>query len=110
MNKTRIRMCIVGGIIGGLLGFSISMTHNYMRTKEELKISQQQLEDYQADEAEIYPCPFCGSEAVELKESCGWYVRCEDCGAIGPLHDPSDIWDENTKAEAIEWWNHNARE
>lgn len=105
MNKTRIRICIVVGIIVGLLSFSISMTHSYMKINKELETTQNQLADYQADELEIHPCPFCGSEAVELKEGIGWYVRCKSCGATGSSHKPNDSWGENTKTEAIEMWN-----
>lgn len=104
MNKTRIRI-FIGVIIVGLLCSLIYYDISYMRTKEELKAIQQELADYQVDEAEIYPCPFCGSENVELKESYGYYVRCKDCGGTGPAHGPNDVWWENTKTDAIEWWN-----
>jgi len=104
MNKARIRM-FIGIMIVGLLCSLIYYDISYTRTKEELKATQQELADYQADELEIHPCPFCGSEAVELKEGIGWYVRCKSCGATGSSHKPNDSWGENTKTEAIEMWN-----
>jgi hypothetical protein len=74
-------------------------------TKQNLEEAKQELAECKADELEINPCPFCGSQDVELKEGIGWYVRCKDCDGIGPCHSPNDIWDENTKTEAIEMWN-----
>lgn len=94
-----------------LIAIAVALYQRYKEVTTELESTQEELHGYKTNGMEIFPCPFCGSENEELKECCGWYVRCEDCGASGPYHDPSsDVWDENTKAEAIEWWNHNARE
>lgn len=102
MNKRITEMNIARGIIVGLMIALILIAYNY---DKELKATKQELADYQADETEIYPCPFCGSENVELTESYGYYVRCEDCGGTGPAHGPNDVWYENTETDAIEWWN-----
>jgi len=102
MKKEIIQMHIARCIIVGLMVALIFIAYNY---NKELKATKQELADYQADELEIYPCPFCGSEDVELVEAFGWYVRCDGCGGTGPHHSPNDVWDENTKTEAIEWWN-----
>jgi Lar family restriction alleviation protein len=50
------------------------------------------------DKIELRPCPFCGSEEVELAYLInGWSVLCSGCLALGsPQHDAET---------AIEAWN-----
>lgn len=53
---------------------------------------------------EIKPCPFCGSESVEITSVLGvTYVCCENCSADGP----SKYGDHPIErmATAIEAWN-----
>ncbi len=47
--------------------------------------------------AELKPCPFCGSLGVVVV---GSFVRCGNCGAVGPYG--------LTQADAAERWNHRA--
>lgn len=35
--------------------------------------------------SELKPCPFCGSRDVEMCQSDDYFVKCEECGAQGPL-------------------------
>lgn len=48
---------------------------------------------------ELKPCPFCGSEDVQLTgtDLTGWYVICWDCGGRGGL--------AHRQEKAIEKWN-----
>ena len=47
---------------------------------------------------EIKPCPFCGSEDVEVFSNYGrYFVTCCDCGSEGP--------NKEGKEEAIKGWN-----
>lgn len=52
------------------------------------------------------PCPFCGSEQIEIIEwdenVHGFWVSCESCGASGPTG--------ATDAEAVERWNNRRQE
>lgn len=117
MKKPTIGNLVTGCALGLCVCFMIVISD----TKEELKTVndekaalQLELAEYQADEAEIYPCPFCGSKDVHIVDMFGngtdCYVKCEDCLGNGPAKNPNtDNWNMS-KAEAIEWWNHNARE
>lgn len=87
----------------------VGTTLENSKTKAELEETKQELAEYKADELEIYPCPFCGSENVLIVDMYGkgtdYYVRCEDCHSSGPTKNPNtDGWDMS-KAEAIELWN-----
>lgn len=46
---------------------------------------------------EIKPCPFCGSENLEVKGINTRFVRCERCGTYGP--------DAKSDEEAVRFWN-----
>lgn len=62
-------------------------------------------------EVELKPCPFCGSDNLDLIHSNGeWgyrsstdYVKCLACGIIGPLIEDSDCGRHRDKA--IREWN-----
>ena len=53
------------------------------------------------DNAELLPCPFCGSDDIEAIKTDEYYeeyeVQCQECGGRG-------AW-ENTKTMAIKVWN-----
>jgi len=46
------------------------------------------------EDIELKPCPFCGSSGAAVV---GSFVRCGNCGAVGPYG--------YTDLEAIERWN-----
>jgi len=50
---------------------------------------------------ELRPCPFCGSNFVNMNRV-GWWVVCENCGAEGPA--------KETREEALATWNRRANE
>lgn len=80
-----------------------------VKQKVELEEAKQELAEYKADELEIYPCPFCGSEDVcvvdMFNNRTDYYVRCENCHSSGPTTTPNtDNWNLS-KDEAIELWN-----
>ena len=117
----RLTTAIMTGVLVGAIVYAARMTQLDIKHQQELEAVQQELEttqqelaDYKADELEIYPCPFCGSENVIVRdtydngEDC--YVKCEDCYSSGPSNNPDTGSYHMSKADAIEWWNHNARE
>ncbi len=46
---------------------------------------------------ELRKCPFCGGEAIEVRASESYWVRCSDCDAEIALCD--------SRSEAIAAWN-----
>lgn len=53
---------------------------------------------------EVIPCPFCGSDNVEVVSGSGCLcVECKNCWACGPIGD----WRED-EAGAVKVWNHRA--
>lgn len=51
---------------------------------------------------QIPPCPFCGSENVELTCSGpAWFVECHECDATGPMVTDGDPLDSK---RAVELW------
>jgi len=48
------------------------------------------------EEEEVKPCPFCGSDFVEINRG-GWWGECGNCGAEGPA--------KETREEALAAWN-----
>lgn len=50
----------------------------------------------------LEPCPFCGTEDIELDKTDGGYfwVKCNECGC--------QLWGENTSKLAIGIWNKRA--
>ena len=72
-------------------------------------------------DADLLPCPFCGSEAEMIDERLRFFIKCKSCGVVGPLirwrgefdyegaGSPTAtdvaIW----KAEATKLWNTRAR-
>ena len=51
---------------------------------------------------ELRKCPFCGGEAIEVRSSESYWVRCSDCDAEIALCDSSP--------EAIAAWNRRAND
>ena len=58
------------------------------------------------NELKLKPCPFCGGEAILVKDFCSFkdwnYARCESCGAMTSVADDA--------YKAIEAWNMRAEE
>lgn len=65
----------------------------------------------------LKPCPFCGQQQNERQmlvldpcDSDGWYVKCDSCGACGPVGYPGDnyvscnIAERSAKEKAISLW------
>lgn len=48
------------------------------------------------------PCPFCGSENIELSGCRKFWMECLQCGGEGPIH--------NSQQEAIDAWNGKAKD
>lgn len=55
-------------------------------------------------EQELLPCPFCGSENLDVAQTGIWWVTCQHCGAEGRTHDDDDH-SFKTKERAITAWN-----
>lgn len=113
MIKLKTKIVVIPLILISLSTI-IVIGQEYRKQKAELEAIQQELAEYKANEIEIYPCPFCGSEDTSVVDM--WddgktcYVRCNDCFGSGPMNNPNTENANMSKAEAIEWWNHNARE
>jgi len=54
-------------------------------------------------EAELLPCPFCGSRNLHVHDSVSSYVECNDCHAEGP-------WNDGSLVEALAAWNTRANQ
>ncbi len=58
------------------------------------------------EEEELKPCPFCGSESMEMGEviaqydSGSYYIYCQECGARGP-----GFTGKGKEGQAINKWN-----
>ena len=57
---------------------------------------------------DLMPCPQCGGtelsiEASEEEEGIVAFVRCDDCGAEGPMSQPCDTDDEAEKGAERTW-------
>lgn len=54
---------------------------------------------------ELKPCPFCGSDDLEIYHEvvgCHYYVTCRDCGSSGAIY--------YTPEQAAHAWNRRANE
>jgi Lar family restriction alleviation protein len=58
---------------------------------------------------QLDPCPFCGSDDVQLVHRLAYFVECARCFAEGPwkqrYHTGADHGDVQTEIAAVNAWN-----
>jgi Lar family restriction alleviation protein len=56
----------------------------------------------------LLPCPFCGSNKIQLSFWGAPYVSCEQCNTEGPTSDADGATRAEKDAEAVRLWNKRA--